>query len=149
METININYPGSSMESNVQPVVLPTSKGIIIIPAQQIFRIQSISNYSKIFFSPSKEVIKTLVVAKVLCWFEEQAALISFVRIHRTHFINTRYIKSYSTKGGLVTLYNGETFSVARRKKAGLSQRLNSLNNSCADESVYTTQFPTKKILAA
>jgi len=130
----------------VNTIIIHTNKGLQLCSTNNIIRIQGMSNYCRIYFADNSY---PLTVAKVLCWFKEQAALISFVRIHRTHFINTHYIKSYSAKSGLVTLYNGETFSVARRKKAGLSQRLNSLNNSCADGSVYTTQFPIKRILAA
>ena len=143
---MSVNYPGYTMESNVQCIVLPTSKGTIIIPAQQIIRIQSISNYSKLFFSNGK----TLVVAKVLRWFEGQTSLLSFVRIHRTHFVNMRYIQSYrGGKIGLLYLHNGEIFSVAKRKKAVLSERLNGLNNTFLNESVSTSPISIKKILAA
>ncbi len=137
MKTLNVKYPaclpaGQVYTDQVKPhiIVLPTCKGIMVIPVQQIIRIQSISNYSKLFFTDGK----TLVVAKVLHWFQEQAGLFSFVRIHRTHFVNIHYIKSYSgSKIGLLFLHNGEKFLVARRKKASLSQRLNKLNNFFAD----------------
>jgi two-component system, LytTR family, response regulator len=146
METMNVNYPGYTDGAKGPLIVLPTSKGIILIPVQEIIRIQSISNYSKLFFSNGK----SLVVAKVLRWFEEQTGLFSFIRIHRTHFVNIKYIKNYSGgKSGLLFLRNGEIFSVARRKKADLSKRLNSLTNSFADESACTSQLNTKKILAA
>ncbi len=146
METMNFNYPGYTIAAKTPIIVLPTCKGIIVIPVHQIIRIQSISNYSKLFFIDGK----TLVVAKVLRWFEEQAGLFSFVRIHRTHFVNTNYIKSYcGGKTGLLFLSNGEIFSVARRKKASLTGRLHSLNNSFADEPACTSSLITKKILAA
>ena len=145
METMSVNYPVYATESNVQIIAVPTSKGIMIIPAQQIIRIQSISNYSKLFFSNGK----TLVVAKVLSWFEGQASLLSFVRIHRTHFVNMRYIQSYrGGKSGLLYLHNGEIFSVARRKKTVLSKRLIGLNNSFTDERSSASPL-NKKIMAA
>lgn len=150
METKNINYPGNAMESNTRCIVLPTSKGIIVIPAHEIIRIQSISNYSKLFLNPAICGRKSLVVAKVLHWFEEQAGLFSFVRIHRSHFVNTRYIKSYSGgKSSFLFLHNGEIFSVARRKKARVTKLLNSLPGQFADALVCTSQLHAKKTLAA
>jgi two-component system, LytTR family, response regulator len=143
---MNINYPGYTDGANAPLIVLPTSEGIIVIPAHQIIRIQAISNYSKLYFSNGK----SLVVAKVLRWFEEQTGLFSFIRIHRSHLLNIHYIKSYSSgKISLLCLQNGEIFPVAKRKKAGLAKRLNRLNNSFEDESAGTTQFNIKKILAA
>jgi len=94
METLNINYPNCTKATAEPVIVLPTCKGIMIIPVQQIIRIQSISNYSKLFFrnaSPATGGGKTLVVAKVLHWFEELPQLSSFVRIHRTHLVNINY----------------------------------------------------------
>jgi two-component system, LytTR family, response regulator len=146
METMNVNYPGYTKPAMEPVIVLATCKGIMVIPVQQIIRIQSISNYSKLFFINGK----TLVVAKVLRWFQEQTVLCSFVRVHRTHFINTSYIKSYSgNKAGLLFLHNGEIISVAKRKKAGLAERLHNLNNSFAGEPASALIFNTKKNWAA
>jgi DNA-binding LytR/AlgR family response regulator len=90
------------------------------------------------------------VVAKVLRWFQEQKVLCSFVRVHRTHFVNISFIKSYSgSKTGLLFLHNGEIISVAKRKKAGLAERLNNLHYSFTDTSVNTSPFYIKKIMAA
>lgn len=146
METMNVNYTGYADETNAHLVVLSICKGIMVIPVQQIIRIQSISNYSKLFFADGR----TLVVAKVLRWFHEQEALSSFIRIHRTHFVNSNYIKNYSgAKTGLLFLHNGEIFSVSRRKKAGLTKRLHGLNNCFVNASMFTSQQHTKKNLAA
>ena len=140
-------------ETKSPVIVLPTCKGIMVIPVQQIIRIQSISNYSKLFFRdacPACGGGKTLVVAKVLRFFEEHPQLSSFIRIHRTHLVNTNHIKSYSgSKSGLLYLHNGEILAVAKRKKAGLAGRLNSLNCFFADEPAFNSSFYIKKILAA
>ena len=150
METINVNDTGYAIGAKSPLIVLTTCKGIIVIPVQQIIRIQSISNYSKLFFNPVTGGGKTLVVAKVLRFFEEHPQLSSFVRIHRTHLVNINYINTYNgAKSGVLLLLNGEIFSVAKRRKAGLVERLISLNNFFADESAYTSTFNIKKILAA
>jgi DNA-binding LytR/AlgR family response regulator len=153
METMHVNYPGYADETKAPLIVLTTCNGTVMIPVQQIIRIQSISNYSKLFFKdacPATGGRRTLVVAKVLRWFHEQEVLSSFIRIHRTHFVNSNYIKSYSgSKIGLLLLHNGEMFSVSRRKKAGLAKKLGGLNNCFANASMYASQHHTKKIMAA
>jgi two-component system, LytTR family, response regulator len=83
----------------------------------EIIRVQSLSNYSKIYFSNGK----TLVVAKVLRWFETQLPSNRFIRVHRTHLINRGYISNTSRSGetGLkLELKNGETIDVSKRRKA-------------------------------
>jgi two-component system LytT family response regulator len=146
MNILNANYTD---EAKSPIIVLPTCKGLMVIPVQQIIRIQSVSNYSKLFFNPAMGGSKTLVVAKVLRWFQEQTCLFSFVRIHRTHFVNINFIKSYSGgKNSLLLLHNGEILSIARRKKACLAELLNSFNNCFTNESAGISQLNTKKVIA-
>lgn len=153
METMNVNYTAYADEAKPHLVILSTSTGIMIIPVQQIIRIQSISNYSKLFFTdacPATGGRKTLVVAKVLRWFQEQSCFFSFVRIHRTHLVNINYIKNYSgSKTGLLFLRNGEKLLVARRKKAVVTELVKSINRPYAYQPAYTSSFNVKKIIAA
>jgi len=153
METMHVNHTGYVDEAKAPLIVLATCNGVIVIPVQQIIRIQSISNYSKLFFTdacPETGGRKTLVVAKVLRWFHEQEALSSFIRIHRTHFVNSNYIKNYcGSKAGLLFLHNGEKFSVARRKKAVVTELVKSINRSFTYKAAYTSTFNSKKIIAA
>jgi two-component system, LytTR family, response regulator len=143
---MNENHTGYTDEAQTPLIALHTSKGTIKIPVQQIIRIQSLSNYSKLFFNNGK----SLVVAKVLHLFEEHPRLSSFVRIHRKHLVNISYIKTYpDNKTGMLLLDNGETIGVARRKKRSIAERLNSLNNTLAVEPTISSPFSTKKILAA
>src|SRR5258705_11729777 len=85
-----------------------------LIDVRDIVRIQSISNYSKLFFRDGR----TLVVAKLLRWFEQQLQARDFVRVHRTHLVNRDYICQYrADKGGSkLELTNGEKVDVSRRK---------------------------------
>jgi len=103
---------------------LPTSNGIITICTDDIIRVQAISNYSKLFFAGNRKGLpKTLVVAKVLRWFEEQLGSSDFVRVHRTHIVNRKFISSFAnsdlkpSNGGKLFLSNGELIEVSKRKK--------------------------------
>ena len=95
-------------------LLLPTCKGIEVIIPGNIIRIEGSSNYSKLFFLDGK----TLVVAKLLKWFEEKLKENQFYRVHKTHFINTNFILQYS-KGtdSKVELSNGEWIKISKRKK--------------------------------
>lgn len=95
-------------------ILVPSDRGLQVIDVHSIIRVQSISNYSKLFFINGK----TLVVAKVLRWFEERLAAHRFVRIHRTHLVNSGCLRAYNSSHTVeIELMNGEKFTVARRKK--------------------------------
>jgi two-component system, LytTR family, response regulator len=103
MQTININE---------KVIFLPTIYGAEKIKINSIVRIEAISNYSKLFFADGK----TVVVAKVLRWFEEQISYEFFIRIHRTHFVNKSFMQQYNN-AGKVKLFSGEYIDVSRRRK--------------------------------
>ena len=102
------------MENN-KSIILTTYYGKEPIPYDKILRIEAISNYSKLYFADGK----TLVVSKVLQWFEGQLLGGQFIRVHRSHLINTVYISGYNKKGKqVITLKDNSFFTVARRKQS-------------------------------
>ncbi len=105
-------------------LMLHTCNGIDAIDVHTIIRVEAISNYSKLFFSNGK----SLVVAKVLRWFEEYFSASDdaeskniFIRTHRTHLVNKNFIRRYSN--GKIELYNQQCIDVARRKKSEFLQQ--------------------------
>ena len=95
-------------------ITLTTYYGKEPIAFDQILRIEAISNYSKLYFADGK----TLVVSKVLHWFEGQLLGGQFIRVHRSHLINSGYISEYNKKGKqVITLKDNSFFTVARRKQ--------------------------------
>jgi two-component system, LytTR family, response regulator len=95
-------------------LTLPTCKGIEMINFSSIIRIEAVSNYSRLYFNDGR----TLLVAKVLRWFEQQLPAEQFIRIHRTHIVNAQFIKQYTTgKSTIVSLQTGELITVAKRKR--------------------------------
>lgn len=105
---------------------VPTCDGVVVINTDDIIRVQAISNYSKLFFANGSTATvpgKTLVVAKVLRWFEEKLVSENFVRVHRGHIVNKKFIRNYINgavypgQGGKVSLSNGELIEVSKRKK--------------------------------
>jgi two-component system LytT family response regulator len=93
---------------------LGTSRGLAVIDINSILRVKAISNYSKLFFADGR----SLVVAKLLSWFEKKLAGDHFVRLHRGHLVNIRYIKACDNfNSGEAVLINNERLAVSRRKR--------------------------------
>ena len=102
-------------------IILTTYYGKEAIAFDKILRIEAISNYSKLYFTDGK----TLVVSKVLQWFEEHLLKEQFIRVHRSHLINIDYIQQYNNKGiQTITLKDNSFFQVARRKQAVVKRLL-------------------------
>jgi two-component system, LytTR family, response regulator len=109
-------------QQSVQPalavsLLLNTSRGAVAINVNHVVRIAASSSYSKLFFFDGK----TLVVPKVLKWFEQHLTGGSFLRIHRTHLINKQFISNYCAQSGKLVLTNSEWLAVSRRRKAQCS----------------------------
>jgi two-component system, LytTR family, response regulator len=93
---------------------LATTTHIYYLDIHDIIRIQSISNYSKLFFRSGQ----TLVVAKLLAWFEQLLPAHHFFRVHRTHLVNLSYVEKYIPgDSSLAAMSNNEKIPVSRRKK--------------------------------
>src|SRR6185295_10940185 len=96
----------------MKQLFIPTNKGLKVVMAENIIRIEANSSYCKIFFDNEHP----LTVAKVLHWFEEKLPYEYFYRIHRTHIVNRLFVSEISGDSKL-TLINGDQLQVSRRKK--------------------------------
>jgi two-component system LytT family response regulator len=104
----------SDSRSQNDKITISTNEGVEFYEINQIVRIESSSNYSKIFFKDGKSIL----VTKLLKDFEEILLPYRFFRIHNSHLINLSYIKKYIRgDGGQVVMQNNEVIDVSRRKK--------------------------------
>lgn len=95
-------------------IAIPTSDGLEFLQIKQIIRIESSSNYSKLFLQNGQH----LVVTRQLKDFEELLQDYRFYRVHHSHLINLNYIAKYVRgDGGQITMRNGDMIDVSRRKK--------------------------------
>ncbi|MCC7400384.1 MAG: response regulator transcription factor [Chitinophagaceae bacterium] len=100
-----------SQEDNI---AIPTNDGMEFISIKNIIRIESSSNYSKLYLVGGR----TMLVTRLLKDFEEILLPYQFYRVHNSHLINMNYIKKYIRgEGGQVVMQNGDVIDVARRKK--------------------------------
>lgn len=104
----------SDSRSQNDKITISTNEGVEFFEINQIVRVESSSNYSKIFFTNGKSVL----VTRLLKDFEEILIPYRFYRIHNSHLINLSHIKKYIRgDGGQVVMKNNEVIDVARRKK--------------------------------
>ena len=115
LEKLNVLRKGlQENKSQEDSIAIPTSEGMELVQIKQIVRIESLSNYSKLYLVTGQ----TFVVTRLLKDFEEMLSGYRFYRVHHSHVINLFYVKKYIRgEGGQVVLQNGETIDVARRKR--------------------------------
>lgn len=101
--------------------LLTHSSGTEIVNHASVIRVEAISNYSKLYFDNGR----TLVVAKVLKWFDEKLSNTNFIRIHRRHLVNGSAVVAVS--GNSMQLSTQEWLAISKRKKAGCIHRLRSI----------------------
>ncbi len=81
-------------------VILPTLNGFEIVKPEEIIRLQGNGNFTDIYLTNGKK--------KMVCRFLKHFADIlpdSFIRIHKSHIINTSFVISYhKASGGYVTM---------------------------------------------
>ncbi len=93
---------------------LPTTEGIQFVKVDDIVRCEADGAYTVFVMDGGRRIM----VSKSLKTYEELFADRKFVRVHKSHLINTRYIDKYiNGDGGSVVMADGSTVEVSRRKK--------------------------------
>ncbi|MBC7851074.1 MAG: response regulator transcription factor [Chitinophagaceae bacterium] len=87
------------------------------VSLHDIIRLEADRNYTKLFFTNGKNFLSS----KTLAEYEKLIREKGFVRVHRSHLINSRHIISY-TKEGVIVLRDQYEIEVSRRKKDFVSR---------------------------
>jgi two-component system, LytTR family, response regulator len=95
-------------------IVLPSVEGFEVVSLQDIIRLESDRNYTRIFLAGNTEFI----VSRTLKEFEDLLAQYDFFRIHHSHIIHLKFIKKYVRgQGGEVVMTDESVVPVSRAKK--------------------------------
>ena len=96
-----------------QQVILPTLEGFEVIKAESIMRLQGNGNFTDVYLENGQKKM----ICRFLKHFSEILSL-PFVRVHKSHIVNTSFIKSYQKgNGGCVTLTDGSEIDVSPNYK--------------------------------
>jgi len=110
--------------SDKKKIVLSTSEGMHIVDIDNIIRCESEDYYTKFFLKEGK----VIMVSKTLKENEELLAEYNFIRPHKSHLINLKYVKSFlRIDGGSIVMIDGSNVPVSRRKREQIVDILNHL----------------------
>lgn len=116
------NLKATSRESH--KIILSTSEKIHVIKVDDIIRCESDNYYTTFFFTDGKK----LLVSKTLKENENLIKDQTFIRPHKSHLINTKYIKGYmKSDGGYIVMIDDSKIPVSRRKKETIIEIINNL----------------------
>ena len=82
------------------------------VPIDQILFLEGEINYTSFHFQSRKRT----VIAHPLKYFEADLLPHGFIRIHRSHIVNSCFVKSANLLENTVTLVDGTVLRVARRR---------------------------------
>ena len=95
-------------------IVLPCVDGFEVANLQEIIRLESDRNYTRIYKSNGQEC----VVSRTLKEFEELLSPYGFFRVHNSHVIHLKYVKKYLRgQGGEVVMSDDSVVPVSRARK--------------------------------
>jgi len=105
-------------------IVLSTSEKIHIVEVDNIIRCESDNYYTRFLFKDGGMVL----VSKTLKENEELLKDHNFIRPHKSHLVNIKYIKSFiKHDGGYIVMTDGSKVPVSRRKREKVVEIINRL----------------------
>lgn len=113
-----------NQDDNRNHLILHTQEEIRLVKIQEIVRCESSNNYTLFYFDDGTK----LLVSKTLKEYEKILPS-QFIRVHQSHLINIKKVKSYvKSEGGYLLMNDGSHVSVSVRKKSELMEILSDLN---------------------
>lgn len=98
-------------------IALPLMEGFEFVKVDQIVRCQANDNFTDVFLDDGRK----LMICRTLKFYEETLSHQGFVRIHKSHLINTQFVVRYlKGKGGQVQMTDNTTLDVSPNKKQEL-----------------------------
>lgn len=99
-------------------LALPSRDGVHFLQPAEIIRCEAMGAYTR-FYTTGKQY----VTSKVLGEYEELLGSFGFIRTHKSHLVNKRYI-SYISHDGFAILMDNSKVEVSRRKKEDVLAKL-------------------------
>jgi two-component system LytT family response regulator len=102
-------------------LAVPSNRGVYFFNLDEILRLEADKNYTCIHLLGKKPFLSS----KTLKHFDEMLAEFNFLRTHKSHLVNPKYIKQVSHNNQFVLLTDGSQIEISRRKKDIVHQFLN------------------------
>lgn len=121
LEVLMSNLNPEALES--KKIVLSTSEKIHVVEMDNIIRCESDNYYTHFYFKDGGH----LLISKTLKDVENLLQEGNFIRPHKSHLVNTRYIQNFNREKVAITLSDGSVVPVSRRKKEKILEFINQL----------------------
>ena len=95
------------LKPDQQKLILPTQQGFDVVKSEEIIRLQADGNFTQVYLIDGTKKM----VCRFLKHFDDLLEN-PFVRVHRSHIINTNFVKSYH-KNGEIILKDGDEIEVS------------------------------------
>lgn len=113
-----------SPQNDAKKIILSTSEGMHIVSTDDIVRCESDDYYTNFFFVNGT----SLLISKTLKQNEAMLSDFDFIRPHKSHLVNIKYIKSFlKVDGGYILMTDGSKIPVSRRKRESIVEILSHL----------------------
>ncbi len=98
--------------NSLQMIGLQLHDGLHYFLIDELIRCEAKSNYTSFLFKNTQ-----VLVSKPLKEYEEILPSDQFFRIHKSHLIHLKYVKTFNVKNSMVEMTDGSLLEVARRRK--------------------------------
>ena len=106
-------------------LAVPSSEGVFFFTLDEIMRLEADKNYTSIHLVGKRPFVSS----KTLKHFDEMLGDFNFIRTHKSHLVNCRFIKQVSHNSHYVLLSDGTQVEVSRRKREEVQQQLRMRKN--------------------
>ncbi len=104
-------------------IILSTAKGHCFFQPEEIVRLEADSNYTTFHFTDRKKIITSKVLKQYVALLEPMG----FVRTHRSHLVNRKYIQEIAKNGDII-MKDTSVANISRRMKSKVLQLLCNVN---------------------
>ena len=101
-------------------IAVPSTEGVHFFNVEDILRLEADSSYTHIHLAGKKPFLSS----KTLRHFEEMLEEFGFIRTHKSHLVNPKYITRISNDSSFVLLTDGSQVEISRRKKEEVQEHL-------------------------
>jgi len=108
----NIMHNMSAPSAEEFRLALPTREGVHFLQPQDIVRCEAVGNYTKFFTTTGKSYL----ISKTLGEYDTLLTPQQFIRTHKSHLVNKKYI-SFIDHDGFAVLKDNSKVEVSRRRK--------------------------------
>ncbi len=102
-------------------IALPLRDYMQVAPLDDIIRLEAKNNYSQVYTKENKMILTSRSMAE----YEEVLPKNNFVRVHKSHIVNLKYVSKYiRSKNGSLILQDGTEVPISANRKKDVSDRI-------------------------